>query len=107
MGLFHGKQGSGVSVEAKVKTGPITTLGVTQTGGGKLKLISSEGESTSGPIMQIGNTQTPVSFRAPPDDYLTRWFAEAPTHHCALSLGHNAALFEKVGALLQIEHVTV
>lgn len=107
MGLFHGKQGTGVSVEAKVKTGPVTTLGLTQTGDGKLKLISSEGESTSGPIMQIGNTQTPVSFRAPPDDYLARWFAEAPTHHCALSLGHNAALFQKVGELLQVRHVTV
>lgn len=26
MGLYHGKQGTGVSVEAKVKTGAITTL---------------------------------------------------------------------------------
>ena len=43
MGLYHGKQGTGVSVEAKVKTGAITTLNVTQTGDGKLKLISSEG----------------------------------------------------------------
>jgi len=38
--------------------------------------------------MQIGNTQTPVKFRLPPDDYMARWFAEAPTHHCAMSVGH-------------------
>jgi L-arabinose isomerase len=107
MGLYHGKQGSGVSVEAKVRTGPITTLNVTQTGDGKLKLISGEGQSTDGPIMQIGNTQTPVRFREHPDAYLARWFAEAPTHHCALSIGHNAALFEKVGELLGIRHVTL
>jgi L-arabinose isomerase len=107
MGLYHGKQGTGVSVEAKVKAGPITTLNLTQTGDGKLKLISGEGASTHGPIMQIGNTQTPVRFRMPPADYLTRWFAEAPTHHCALSIGHNAALFEKVGGLMQIKHVTL
>ena len=44
MGLYHGKQGTGVSVEAKVRTGPITTLNVTQTGDGRLKLISSEGD---------------------------------------------------------------
>ena len=75
--------------------------------GAKLKLISGEGEATNGPIMQIGNTQTPVRFRAPPDEYMTRWFAEAPTHHCALSIGHNAALFEKVGGLMQIKHVTL
>jgi L-arabinose isomerase len=107
MGLYHGKHGSGVSVEAKVRSGPITTLNVTQAADGKLKLISSEGESTNGPIMQIGNTQTPVKFRTHPDDYMARWFAEAPTHHCALSIGHNAALFQKAGELLQIRHVTL
>src|SRR5215213_7409230 len=53
MGLYHGKQGTGVSVEAKVRLGPITTLNVTQTGDGKLKFISSQGESAKGSIMQI------------------------------------------------------
>jgi L-arabinose isomerase len=107
MGLYHGKQGTGVSVEAKVRTGPITTLNVTQTGDGKLKLIMSEGESTDGPIMRIGNTQTPVRFRDHPDDYMTKWFAEAPTHHCAMSIGHNASLFHKVGELLKVKSVTM
>ena len=107
MGLYHGKQGTGVSVEAKVRTGPISTLNVTQTGDGRLKLIIGTGESTNGPIMQIGNTQTPVRFREHPDTYLARWVAEAPTHHCALSIGHNAALFQKVGELMGIAHVTL
>jgi len=107
MGLYHGKQGTGVSVEAKVRTGPITTLNVTQTIDGRLKLISSEGTSTDGPTMKIGNTQTPIRFSREPDDYMSRWFAHAPTHHCAMSVGSNAALFEKVAALLGIEHVTL
>ncbi|QJD88367.1 arabinose isomerase [Cohnella herbarum] len=107
MGLYHGKQGTGVSVEAKVKTGPITTLGMTQTGDGKLKLIASEAESTDGPIMRIGNTQTPVRFRSHPDEYMTRWFAEAPTHHCAMSIGHNGSLFAKVGELMRLKTVTL
>jgi len=55
--------------------------GIPCAGEGKLKLISSEGESTDGPIMQIGNTQTPVKFRKHPDDYMSQWLAEAPTHH--------------------------
>lgn len=107
MGLYHGKQGTGVSVEAKVRTGPITTLNVTQTGDGKLKLIMSEGESTDGPIMRIGNTQTPVRFKEQPDAYMTRWFTEAPTHHCAMSIGHNASLFRKVGELMKVTSVTM
>ncbi|MED4750914.1 L-fucose/L-arabinose isomerase family protein [Brevibacillus choshinensis] len=107
MGLYHGKQGTGVSVEAKVKTGPITTLNVTQTGDGKLKMIISEGESTNGPIMKIGNTQTPVRFRKHPDEYMEQWFHEAPTHHCAMTIGHQAKLFQKVGELLGMVHVTL
>lgn len=107
MGLFHGKQGTGVSVEAKVRTGPITTLNVTQTGDGRLKLIISEGESTNGTIMAIGNTQTPVKFRYHPDVYMEKWFAEAPTHHCAISVGHNASLLQKVGQMMNVPHVTL
>lgn len=107
MGLYHGKQGMGISVEAKVRSGPITTLNVTQTREGKLKLISAEGESTPGPIMQIGNTQTPVRFATPPDMHMARWFAEAPTHHCAMSVGHNASQFAKVADLLGLSHVTL
>lgn len=107
MGLYHGKQGTGVSVEAKVKTGPITTLNVTQTGDGKLKLIISEAESTNGPIMKIGNTQTPVKFNQHPDDYFAQWFAEAPTHHCAMAIGHNASLLRKVGELMNLVQVTL
>ncbi len=107
MGLYHGKQGTGVSVEAKVKTGPITTLNVTQTGDGMLKLIISEAESTDGPIMRIGNTQTPVKFKMHPDDYMAKWFAEAPTHHCAMSIGHNGFLFAKVGELMEMNYVKI
>ena len=107
MGLYHGKSGTGVSVEAKVRVGDITTLNVTQTIDGKLKFIISEGKATNGPIMQIGNTQTPIKFKKHPDEYMEEWFAQAPTHHCALSVGHNATLFEKVADLLNIVHVTL
>ena len=42
-----------------------------------------------------------------PDTYMDKWFAEAPTHHCALSMGHNASLFQKVGILMHMETVTL
>lgn len=107
MGLYHGKQGTGVSVEAKVRTGDITNLGCTQTIDGKLKFIITEAESTDGTIMTIGNTQTPVRFKTDPDSYMDAWFKEAPTHHFAMSVGHNASLYEKVADLLDIPAVTV
>jgi L-arabinose isomerase len=107
LGLYHGKQGTGVSVEAKVRTGEVTTLNVTQTADGRLKLISSEGTSTDGPTMRIGNTQTPVRFSRHPDDYMSHWFAHAPTHHCAMSVGHNASQFAKVAEMMKLEHLTL
>lgn len=78
-----------------------------KTGDGKLKFIISEAEATDGPIMQIGNTQTPVRFSCDPDTYMSRWFAEAPTHHCALAVGHNAGILEKVGILMDIPTVVL
>lgn len=107
MGVYHGKQGTGISVEAKVKIGPITLLFLTQTNDGHLKWIISEGESTNGQIMQIGNTQTPVKFPQHPDAYFDTLFKEAPTHHCAMSIGHNASIFVKMAKLLGNEQVVI
>lgn len=107
MGLYHGKQGTGISVEAKVRTGDITNLGCTQTVDGTLKFIITEAESTDGTTMTIGNTQTPVKFKKDPDAYMDEWFAEAPTHHFAMSIGHNASLFERISTIMEIPSVTL
>ena len=105
MGVYHGKRGSGVSVEAKVRPGAVTTLGITQTGDGRLKFNISEGEAISAPILLNGNTSTHIRFADAPAEYMDKWFAEAPTHHFALSVGHNAGLFIKVAELMNIPYV--
>lgn len=107
LGVYHGKQGTGVSVEAKVKSGEITNLGCTQTADGKLKFIITEAMATPAQIMTIGNTQTHVKFKKDPDSYMDEWFAESPTHHFAMSVGHNGRLFEKISDLLEVKCVTL
>ncbi|MGH2344791.1 MAG: L-arabinose isomerase family protein, partial [Chloroflexota bacterium] len=62
LGLYHGKAGSGISVEFRVKTGPVTILGLTQTADGRLKLLVAEGETIPGEILRIGNTNSRVRF---------------------------------------------
>jgi L-arabinose isomerase len=57
--------------------------------------------------MTIGNTQTHVKFNCDPDSYMDKWFAEAPTHHFAMSVGHNARLFKKIAILLDIPYVII
>lgn len=100
--LYHGKRGRGVSVEFKVRTGPITILGMTQTAEGSLKMVAAEGESIPGPILRIGNTNSRLRFRLGPAEFVNRWCEEGPTHHCALGVGHQLGLLRKVSRLLGI-----
>jgi L-arabinose isomerase len=103
LGLYHGKRGCGVSVEASVRQGPITILGLTQTRDGRLKLLTAEGECLAGERLRIGNTNSRLRFGLEPAAFLNAWCSEGPTHHCALGLGHVRGSVEKVAALLGLE----
>lgn len=100
MGLYHGKWGTGVSVEATVRKGPVTLLNITQTAEGQLRAIVNAGEAIDAPILKIGNTMTHVRFALGPTEMMNRWFSLAPTHHCAMSIGNNSEVFEKVFTLM-------
>ena len=103
LGLYHGKRGSGVAVEARVKLGPITLLGVTQTIEGRLKLLVAEGDSVAGPILRIGNTNSRLRFPLGPAEFMERWCAEGPTHHAALGTGHQARSIGLVAKILGLD----
>ena len=105
--LYHGKAGGGLSVEFKVRYGPVTIVGCTQTREGRLKLIAAEGESVPGDTFRIGNTNSRLRFGLPPALFLERWCAEGPTHHVALGVGHVAGEVERVAALLGLEWARV
>ncbi|MBQ1961781.1 MAG: L-fucose/L-arabinose isomerase family protein [Clostridia bacterium] len=104
---FHGKPGSGASVEFKIKEGPITMLGITQTYGGKFKFVIGEGVSKAGPIPPTGNTNTRAFFEPTTRDFIKKWVMQGPTHHYALGIGHHAETIKKIGDLLGIETVIV
>jgi len=104
---YHGKPGSGASVEFKIKEGPITMLGITQTADGKFKFIIGEGESKRGMIPPTGNTNTRGFFPPNTRDFIKAWVMEGPTHHYALGVGHHAATINKIAEVLGIEAVIV
>ena len=104
---FHGKPGSGASVEFKLKEGPITMLGITQTASGGFKFVIGEGESEKGPIPPTGNTNTRGFFKPTTKEFVKKWVMEGPTHHYALGIGHRAKTIEKIAGILGIESVTV
>jgi L-arabinose isomerase len=107
LGVYHGKVGRGLSVEVSVRHGPVTLLSVVQTADGKLKLLTAEGESTPGPILEIGNTNSRYRFRIGVRQFVNDWNAQGPAHHCAIGIGHIAPKIEKLGALLGIEAVRI
>lgn len=107
LGLYHGKRGYGVSVEAKVKLGPVTLLALTQTGDGRLKMLASQGESIPGDTLAIGNTNSRIKFGLPMAQWVNRWCEAGPTHHCALGVGHELPAIRRVASLLGLDLVVI
>ena len=104
---YHGKPGSGASVEFKIKEGPITMLGITQTYDGKFMFVIGEGISKEGPIPPTGNTNTRGFFEPTTKEFIKKWVMEGPTHHYALGIGHHADTIAKIADILGIESVIV
>jgi L-arabinose isomerase len=105
--VYHGKVGRGLSVEMSVKHGPVTLLSLVQAVDGKLKLLVAEGESVSGPILEIGNTNSRYRFSLGARNFLNEWNVNGPAHHWAVGVGHISSKLTKLGALLGMECVRV
>jgi L-arabinose isomerase len=105
--VYHGKPGVGLSIEMRVKHGPVTLLSVVQDGRGQLKLLAAEGEAVPGPILQIGNTNSRYRFGIGAKAFVNQWSQAGPAHHCAIGLGHVAHKLEKLAAILGLEIIRV
>jgi L-arabinose isomerase len=107
LGVYHGKPGQGLSVEMKVKHGPVTLLAIVQTRDGKLKFLAAEGESVEGPILEIGNTNSRYKFRLTVKEFVDAWTREGPAHHCAIGVGHIGSKLRKLASILSLEFVQI
>jgi L-arabinose isomerase len=104
--VYHGKVGDGLSIEMSVKAGPVTLLSVVEKEAGLILLVA-EGEVVTGPILEIGNTNSRYRFSIGARQFVERWNSHGPAHHCAVGVGHIATKIMKLGRLLNLEMIQV
>lgn len=104
--VYHGKPGKGLSIQMTVKHGPVTLLSVVE-GKDGLFLLTAEGESVPGPVMEIGNTNSRYRFSLGVKEFINKWSKQGPAHHCAIGTGHIAGKIEKLGQLFNIPVVKI
>ena len=105
--VYHGKVGRGLSVEMSVKHGQVTLLSVVESAEGRLRFVVAEGESVSGPILEIGNTNSRYRFPIGAREFMNDWNSQGPAHHCAIGVGHISSKLEKLAKLLGLEFARV
>lgn len=104
--VYHGKPGKGLSIQMTVKHGPVTLLSVVE-GKEEIFLLTAEGESVQGPVLQIGNTNSRYRFSLSTKEFINQWSKQGPAHHCAIGVGHLANKIEKLGKIFNIDVVKI
>ena len=104
--IYHGKPGSGLSIQMSVRYGDVTLLSVVD-GKDGIFLLVAEGESVPGAILEIGNTNSRYKFSIGAKEFINRWSKQGPAHHCAIGTGHIASKIEKFAFLIGIPVVKI
>jgi len=106
LSVYHGKPGKGLSIQMSVKYGPVTLLSVVE-GKDGIFLLTAEGETVHGPVLEIGNTNSRYRFSIGAREFMNNWSKQGPAHHCAVGIGHIADKIDKLGKILGINVVKI
>ena len=95
-----------ISILMSVRLCAVTLLSVLEYKNGIFFLVA-QGESVSGPVLEIGNTNSRYHFSIGAKEFMNKWSKEGPSHHCAIGIGHIADKIEKLAFLLNIPVIRI
>jgi L-arabinose isomerase len=105
--LYHGKPGKGLSIQMRVRHGAATALAVVQGPADQDELLVAEGEAVAGPTLAIGNTNSRYRFPCGARNFIDRWSARGPSHHCAIATGHQGAWLRRLADLTGLGYTSI
>ena len=85
-----------------VKHDPVTLLSVVENTEGVMLLVA-EGKSVHGPVLEIGNTNSRYRFSISAKEFMNKWSAQGPAHHCAIGIGHISGKIEELAKVLNMK----
>ena len=104
---YHGKPGSGLSVEFRLRNGAITLLSCSVDSQGRFRMVSAGCESVPGDIPHTGNTNTRCRFDMKAERFIENWCEAGPTHHMAIGTGDHLAEIDLFCRMMGIRNTAI
>ncbi len=85
-----------------MRNGPVTLLSVVEERQHGYQLLVAHATCEPGLTLAIGNTNSRLRFPIGARQFVERWNARGPAHHCAIGIGHLGTTLDKLARLLNI-----
>lgn len=91
--------------EMSAKNSRVKLLSIMEQKGGKIMMLAAD--SVTGPILQIGDTNSHCEFSSEASGFVNVWNSHDPAHHFAVGIVGITEMIDKLGKLHNMDVVKV